>query len=667
MTSSGDNSAQEAGNSFYLDGVYLRIAPNNYDLVDMSRIEVVRGPQGTMFGRNTMTGAINYVTHKPEAGNHNWITASAGNNNAVKLRGMSNLQLHETLFMRLSYSLREEDGDYHNQFDQQDVGNDHSRYGRAQLRWQADDKLSANLSLDYHHEENRNIQAVLRTPTTAASQAALDYWGTTVAGLSPDQIPTSSYNINQDQYRDPDIYEHWGSNFSVVYNIDDQHQLSYTGARRSAMRDSSRDDEDMLAVFLVNTPDVERSLLSSHEFRINGEYAYWNWVSGLYYEDINISADQSIEVSPLGIDDFIALFNLPPQGQGASVPYETDFNTESLAWYGNINVTLMEKLTLTSGLRLTYEKKDLHYRQNGGCWTNPGGSLTQLFGGCFYPQLDVHNDNNDTGISASAGISYQFTPSLMLYSTLSSGYRSSGFDANLKQINSAAIAAPIAYQSETITDLDLSFEAEDLISFEFGAKYHAADMRLLLDVGFFYSQYDNLQVSQFVDKAFDTNSGKAIIQGSELELKLQPITALQLTGRAAYLNAKYDRFVTDTADYSGNTLTNAPRWNYSLISAVTQTLATQLQLSVVIDYSYEDERFNNPNNDSDNYLSASNWLLNSRIGLEYLASQFGAYLWAKNLTNEQYEMNNRMFESLGIVKTNLNQPRSYGIEVIARF
>ncbi len=503
VATAGENSAHEPGNSFYLDGVYLRLSSTNYDLVDMKRVEVVRGPQGTLFGRNTMTGAVNYITNKPELGNGHWVSVRAGADHALQLRGMNNVEINESLFARLSYSLMKQDGYYDNILDGKDIDNQNANFARVQLLWLTDTRFSTNLSLDHHHERSRDLQAILRDPPNAETQAALDYWAGVVSDLLPREYPTSSYRINQDEYSDPKIIRHWGGNVTSQYQINDVHQITYIGARRSGLRFFKMDDEDMLPTNLINTPDFERSFLTSHELRFNGEYKQWNWVSGFYLERVSVDADHKIVVSAMGIDGFIAPEGLPPQGQGAEVTYKTDIETESSAWYGNLNYSLTDKIVFNIGLRFTTEEKALHFSQYGGCWTNPTGSLTILFGGCFYPQIDVKNKNNDDGLSGILGLSYQLTSGTMLYSSLSTGYRSSGFDAILIQVDSAAIVAPIAYQSTTLTDLDLGFESEDVTGLEFGMKAKFPDKGLTVNLGLFYSEYDNFLVSEVIDKSFD--------------------------------------------------------------------------------------------------------------------------------------------------------------------
>ncbi|NRB40624.1 MAG: TonB-dependent receptor plug domain-containing protein, partial [Pseudomonadales bacterium] len=261
--------AQDAGNSVYVDGVYIRGAASIYDLVDLNRVEVIRGPQAILFGRNTMTGAINYVTNKPEATTTNRWRLKLGNDDIVQFSGASNIAFSDTFYSRLSLSLDQRQGYYHNQVDGKDLNNSDRIYGRLQMRWLASDKISTNLSLDKARSASQNIQGILRQPSSAEAQAALDYWSA-VAGLTPDQTLTSSYSVHQDSYRDPLLREFWNGIFAFEYRLDAMHEFTYTGARRGESSSLNTDDDDRLPVLLISSPDQEKSFTTSHEFRFNG-------------------------------------------------------------------------------------------------------------------------------------------------------------------------------------------------------------------------------------------------------------------------------------------------------------------------------------------------------------------------------------------------------------
>ena len=658
--------AQDAGNSVYVDGVYIRGAASIYDLVDLNRVEVIRGPQAILFGRNTMTGAINYETNKPQSTTTNRWRLKLGNDEIIQLGGASNIAFTDTFYARLSLSLDQRQGYYHNRFDATDLNNSDRVYGRLQLRWLASDKITTNLSLDKARTSSRNIQGILRQPSTTETQDALDYWSA-VAGLTPQQTLTSSYTVHQDTYRDPFIREFWNGIFALEYRFDDLHEFTYTGARRAESSSLNSDDDDRFPVFLISSPDHEKSDTTSHEFRFNGEYDRWNWVSGIYLEQISGSGEHEVLVSELGVNAFIALSGLPAQDESVHAFYNAQVDVESRAIYGNINYSISEDLIITTGLRYTVEEKDLSFRQYGGCWTNPTGSITVLFGGCFYPQLDVENSQEDDGTSAILGLSYYLNANTMFYASISNGFRSSGFNAAFLQIDALAIQPGLAYSAETVTDLDLTFDSEDTESLEFGVKFRSPDRAYSVSLGLFLSQYKNFVVPQLIGGGFDLNTGEASLMGAELDLEWFPFEDFKVTARVGLLDAEYKKFVDADDDFKGNKLTGSPRWSYSLLLTYLHRLNDSFNVISSMDYSYIDERFSGPANDINTNLIEDNALLNMRIGMETQDAQYGVYLWGKNITAEEYETNVGIFDALGLEQASLSQPYSYGIELLINF
>ncbi len=667
IASGSNNIALEPANSYYLDGVYLGLNETDLDLVDLERVEVARGPQGTHFGRNTMSGAVNYVSRKPQPENDHWLRGQLGSRNRRSLDGMLNRKFSDQFFTRLSFSVLASDGYLDNRFDGKELNDENMIYGRLQFRYEPTNDLSFNLSLDYDYLESDTILAMLRTPPDAASAANLAFWTTSV-GLDPATVPTSSYTVDQDQYKHLERTA-WGGNLTVDYQVGPRHSLTLIGALRGNGRDFDSDDEDMLPVSLVSSPQDDEGRSGSLELRANGDYDRINWVSGIYYEQRHRRSEYEVIGSDLAVSIFVPLETggLVSQDGGFHVNYDTDLETSSLAWYGSVDIEVWKSLIATLGLRYTHETSDVHYLQYDGCWTPPG----DLVGTCFYPQIDTRDSIDDSGTTPFIGLRYKFTEDLMSYLSYSQGYRSGGYNTNLIQAgvpDSVVLIPGLAYLPTPVTDMDISFEPENTTSYELGFKGAFPAQRAALDLGLFYMSYDNLIVSELVGTSFDANSGKATMTGVEIDGRWSPIDVLSFTGRFGFLYTKYDEFLTASGeDFSGNELTNAPRWNLGLEGAYRQPIDVEKDFVLQLDYSYVDSYFTSANNDPALHESESTHILNGRTGVESSSGRWGAYLWGKNLTDAAYEENVGVFAPFGLARTELTPPRSFGIELMGRF
>ncbi len=667
ISTSSLNIAIEQPNSFFLDGVHLNPSASNIDLVDLERVEIVRGPQGTYLGDNTMSGAIQYISQKPEAENSYSLRGQLGDSDLESVKGVINQVLADKVFARLSFSQKKVDGYYKNLFNGSDANNTDDLYGRFQLRFEPREDLNINLSLDGQKTETDRILAMLRTPPNAEAAAALAFW-TLGTGLNPADIPTSSYRINQDQVGHQEM-KTWGANVTLDYQIDPRHSLTSISSHRKGDNDLDSDDEDMLPLPLANTPTWNNERSWAQEVRVNAEYDKTNWVAGLYYQREHRRSHNEVHADDLTLELIIPLITggALAQPEGIDVDYRTDFERESYAVFGNLDIELADAFTGTLGLRYTYETSSVEYDQEGGCWTEPG----DLIGTCFYPQIDTEDSNRDDHLSPFIALRYQPTENLTAYISFSQGYRSGGYNANLIQLGDDAAVTVIeglSYLPNTVTGLPLAFEPEETKNYETGVKMFFPSLDVSMDASLFYTTYDDLVVSEVVGSAFDANSGKAQIRGVEWSADWRPIESLNLKSRVGYLDAKYTRFKTVAGeDFSGNRLTQSPEWNVSFQMDYRCELGRGLIGVAHGNYSYVDDYFTSANNDSALHKSPETWRIDGKLGVESKDEKWGVYLWGKNITDESKEENVGVQSIFGLARTQLTVPRSYGIELLGRF
>ncbi len=661
------NIAIEQPNSFYLDGAYLTELASNIDLVDLERVEVVRGPQGTYFGHNTMSGAIQYITRKPEAKNSYMLRGQLGNESHESVKAVVNQVLTDEIFTRISFSQKKADGYLKNLYDGSDINDTDELYGRFQLRFEPREESSINLSLDRQESKQNRILAMLRTPPDSDTADALAFW-TLSTGLDPATIPTSSYHINQDQVRHQEL-TNWGTNLTIDHQIDPKISLTSITSYRKSDLDGDSDDEDMLPLPLVNTPTWENDRSTSQEIRINGESDKTSWVAGLYYQRDHRRSHFEVHAD----DQTLALFvpfvsgGALSQPEGIDVDYYTDYERESYALFGNVDIDLTDTIIGSLGLRYTYETSEVEYEQQGGCWTEPG----DLTGTCFYPQIDTQDSIRDDNASPFVALRYIPTEEFTAYISISQGFRSGGYNANLIQEgvpDSVVVIDGLSYLPTTVTGLDIDFDPEETISYETGAKMLFPSVGISMDLGLFYITYDDFVVSEVVGSSFDANSGRAQIRGAEWSADWRPMESLNLKTRVGYLDAKYTRFKTASGeDFSGNRLTASPEWDLSAQVDYRRAVAPGLIGIAHGSYSYVDEYFTSANNDSVLHESPDTWRIDGKLGVESQDETWGVYLWGKNITDESKEESVGMQSSLGLARTNLTVPRTYGLEILGRF
>lgn len=666
ISASSFNIALESGNTFYLDGVHLPRHSTNYPLVDMQQIEVVRGPQGTLFGINTLSGAVSYTTNKPVNKNESRINIKAGSRDYTHVEGMANYALSDQWFMRASFSFLEQDGYYKNDFDGSTLNGNDRKYARLQFRYQPNEKLSINTSIDYYTDESDAIAGILREPPDSGSAATLTIMAA-APGLETDlnTLNLSSYRVNQDEYATREL-DYWGLNVTTEYTLDNGIGIKWIVAARNEENGSNRDDDDALPQPLVSSPDIDETDLFSTELNINGSAGKLNWVGGLYYESIDATSHDRFIADAAFANYFILISTGGAINQTGVVAaeYLTDSKARNYSLYGSGDYHFTKKLIGTLGLRYTYDYRDTHYIQRNQCWSDPG----PLTGLCFYPHLNLDDDMTDDTITGNVALRYLWSEDIMSYFTIATGSKSGGMRANLIQrgVPSEFEVIPgLAYLPTEITEMEFKLEPEKTVSYELGTKLYSRDYKLVLNAALFYMEYEDIVVTQQVERDFNTNQGVATVQGIELDATWAPLNSLAIKSRIGYQDAEYDEFILPGGtDYSGNELA-APDLTAS-VQVDHQYRFNGGYILSHIDYSYSSQYFNNPNNDPVHQRQEAQWYVNGRIGYTSGTKDWQLYLWGLNLTDEKFETRASV-NSLGLAVTALNEPRTLGLGFKAQF
>lgn len=616
ITSLVRNAGFEAGAAVYVDGVFQgRPTGNNQDLVDIERVEILRGPQGTLYGKNTTAGAFSLTTVSP---GDSWQGAGF-----IRLGSRQEMQvaayaagplIADTLGIKLSAYRRLQDGYQDDVATGAKYGNTDVFGARGQLRLTLAD-WTIDVRGDY---VNDNGSAAKQEPVT-----------------SPAVVPGRD-TIASDLLQ-PNSVEGGGVSLTVERDLGFATISSISAWRK--LKTTQITDDDYYAVPIpvlvgVSHDWTDKARQFSQELRLTsnsgGPFSY---VAGVYY--FNQFLDSSRPFSLAGIPNFFYDF--------------AKIKTRSYAAFVNADYEITDRLTLTAGLRYTIEKKRLDFEQKG-----------YTFGPLDYPTIPRSIDRfSDRDLSPTASLKYEFTPDITGYVTVSRGFKAGGWNPDITKRSSAA---------------EIRFDSEKVTNYEAGLRTQFFDRRLTVNLTGYHMEYDNLQISQFLPATSEfiiTNAGKAAIDGAELEIITRPASWLSIYGGGAYNDAHYTQFLSGTGgDFSGQQFTNAPKWSGYVAGDITLPVGPDLDLLVHGDYRYESKVFFDDSrtvNQGLPYARGGYGLLNARVGLR-TGDGIEVSLYAQNLTNKRVLFNRTNdLLGLGIVLDAYGAPRTFGVRVGARF
>lgn len=656
----------------FIDEVYIgRSAGMDVDLFDLERVEVLRGPQGTLFGKNVVGGAVNMITKKPGEETELAIEGSFGSYDAQTLRGLVSGQLTEGVFGKLSFSSRSRDGYFESQIGKYaeffpdgtnapDTHDIDSNSVRAGLRFLPSDDVEINLTASYSEIDK------LGQPDHAVSpdNPPVGFSYTAQAAL----IPNYDDEIHKGIFDDPGYFDSTSSSFTarVDWQFNDAVQFTSLTALRNVEANNSDIISDRVSdnginrlyasVLPLGTTILygsnfyeEESDAFTQELRLTStDTGPLQWVSGLYYMKEDTRRKESIGV---GIDLLAApntLINLVPYLPGYD---DQDNETRSSAVFGQFSYDLTDKLTLTAGARYTTEEKDITR-------TGVGDPLNIV--GTF--NVDTGEDWSET--TKKLSLEYQSTDDLFWYFTYSEGFKSGGFQG--MAAGELAASTP--------------FDPENAELFEGGIKSEWLDNRLRLNLAVFSTDYQDLQILQLLvpeDAPEDTpgvlvtqNASDAKVKGIELEFTAFPIDGMTVQGSVTKLDTEYQNFGIPSGyrtpvagaepERDGNELRNAPDIAWNLLLRYDWELASGAGLAAQFDWRHKDLVWQDP--DNFNVAAVPEYDVGD-LRFIYTTSNGNTQLsaWVTNITDEEYFLHNYPVSNTGAATP--APPRMYGVTV----
>jgi iron complex outermembrane receptor protein len=607
----GSNGGSDPSVATQVDGVYIGNSTSFTDFYDVERVEVLRGPQGTLYGRNTTGGTINFISRRPSSQFGGRVQFSYGNYDSIEASGYLTGPLGENVAASLALTYRGRDGFFENIVPgERDVDSAGNGGARLQVRWDVSPDIDATTRIDYF-EADQSIESYdhLLAPVAFAAPLANSLVGSYRAVA-----------INGDQSID---LQTGGISEEINWRVGDRVTLtSLTSWRR--FKSTAFNDNDATEVAALQFRSQADTRQFTQEFNLRYVSDRFTAVTGLYYFHSDDQPVSHVEQPPS-----VAT----PANRAVIRDASPTLETSSLAAFAQLSYEIVPNLSLIVGARYTTEKTS--FDQNFQTT-----SLNPATPGAIAPGFPIlfSVDRRDDAFTPKFGLDFHITEDIMLYASATRGFKSGGFNGQ------ATNPATAGYAPELIW------------SYETGLKTEWLDRRLRVNLTGFYYDYTDLQVRQLLGpgNSVIANAASATVKGIELEINARPTPDLQIGLIGSYLNARYDSFPTValaggfapyipnqncvggvcTIDASGNYLSDAPKWS-GLISVDYTPRIGAHQLRFHVDYSHRSRRFFDPSNvaiaSQDDY-----GLLNANINFGPPGEGWQVGLWGRNLTNAHY-------------------------------
>ena len=639
----------DPGVGLYVDGVYLgRTIGAMLDSGDIERVEVLRGPQGTLFGRNTLGGAINIVSRQPDPSRFSG-SASAlyGSRDRIELTGAINAPIGEDSAVRVSGFFREQDGFARNAVTGDLFGATDRYGGRAQVRLGLASNLTVDLSADYSLDRSNPAPSVTRAIVPAPFFPP--------AALNDVFDPDNFYRIfasNSPEARN----ETFGFSGTVTWELGSATVKSITAYRE--LDSFSTSDPDGTRFRLYDQEVTTRQNQFSQELQVAGDAlgGSLNYLLGGYF--FREEAEQVLglcfaPISDPGAQPFAAC-NTWTQGN--------DQTTESYAIFGQARYEVLDGLSFTLGGRYTWDEKDIvsnqffDFRPQA---VGPGavfgfGLPEELIGERIVLPIvtNLPGSVSFEEFTPKVGVEYQAGRNAFLFASYSQGFRAGGFNGRL-----------IAPQASVPT-----FAPDTNDTYEIGFKTDWLDRRLRVNGTLFYSQYQDIQQT-IVDPAVQfrvANAGDAVLKGFELETVIAPTDGLRFDIAVGYTDSEFENVPAAVGPINGNRLPFSPEWTVSL--AAQYDIETSAgTFTPRLDYRLQSEvfftAFNLPLERQESY-----GLLNARLGWTDPGRRFNVAVFGQNLTDEQYfTFGQDALATQGVAYSYLGRPREFGVSAGVNF
>ncbi len=650
----------------YIDEVFLVSAGMlNFSTFDVQRVEALKGPQGTLYGRNTNGGAINYFTTRPDFEPSGYIELVAGNYGLFEAEAAYGDAVNDKWAYRVSGKWSNQSDNYvDNKLGKNFDGSDLA-VGRLALRFQGDRLLfdtsitAGGQNIGFTPFKNRgyldpNDPALGPCPTAASGNPVQDFSCTSVLlGVGGQFLNVDVETFPNQDSRDAayaDIIDTPGTetdSFLWVAKLD--YELGERGVITSVTSYGDVDRSYADSVFgslqgyhYFDASRAEDIKQFSQELRHTFTDASIDWTTGVFYSYDEVNSSNTTNAS----DTLATLYD---------IQYEQE--TTAAAAFSQVTYSFNDTWSAEVGLRYSWEKRDFI---GGTTDLNPfdqsvilylpveedGFGLAPEFSGPLPLTAATRIDFDDDDVSGRLGLNYRPNDDWLIYAAASSGFKS------------GIVFSDITFLPEELGPLD----SETLYAYELGLKGTLAEGKLRINCAAFHYNYEDIQtqVPTELGLAF-TNADSADISGAEMDISWLPLEGLNLRAGIGYLDTEFD-----DAYLGGNNLPNAPELQYNAIARYEFFMDNGMGVAFQADLKYTDDMYkeatNNPLARTDDYI-----VTNGRISLAGADEKWELAVWGKNLSDEDYREQVFVVDFFGITGDLYNAPRTYGASMIYNF
>lgn len=611
----------DPGVGIYLDDVYLGRAQGSFlDVFDVERIEVLRGPQGTLYGRNTIGGAIKFVSRAPTETPELSASATLGSYDQTDFSvGVSGPIAGDKLLGKAAIAYLSRDGYADNTVTGQDDGDRDTLAWRGSILAHLSDTFRVQLSAD----GSKDTPDTSRTPNRE----------TAVFGAFPRSEDPFTIDADFNGLSDLSV---GGVSARATWDVSDALTLVSTTAYREMQYDANL-DLDATGAPLFGVFVFEDQNQFSQELQANYEKGALSIVGGLYYFD-----EEDVTESGIFGPDIAFVSNSL-----------NDQQTTAFAVYGDLSYDVSDRLSVSVGVRLTEEEKDFSRVQEFFGATTP--LVPQI--GTGFRATDVDTSETFSNTSPRLSISYDLNDDVTTYASIGRGFKSGGFDG---RSNSGFEAQP--------------FDAETLTAYEAGFKGSFANGAVFASAAVFLNDYQDLQVSSFTEQngafaAIFTNAAEAQIAGFEVEGSWQATEHLRFDFAGGYLDADYDEFIGENGADVSDILTpaNAPDWTGRLAANYRRAIGQETELVVAASAAYRGDVY--PTVSSSEVLRQGGYTLyDASVGLEFSDGKYALLLAGRNLSDKEYRTQGfDLSDSLGYQLGYYGAPRTISLTASVRY
>ena len=652
----GTNAGIDPSVGVFIDGVYQgRAGMSVGDLLDIERVEVLRGPQGTLFGKNTAAGAINVHTKRPSYDYETFLEGVLGNYDDMQFRGSTNVPLvDDRLAVRLSGYKVVRDGFDINRLDNERV-NEANQYGvRGKLLWDATDTLSFELIGDYAQQNTRSFVAdIIDYEASGPSLSGIPFAALVNATGIPLPMADPFDQVVGANVAPKNIVDVGGVALDSRLGLGD-YELRWLNAWRTYSSDSRFDGDFSEYDAVLAFQDVGLDQVSSELTLVSPRSDLFDYQAGLFlfWMDMHTSDrngwEQGLVNAAAGVGPLPSLIFT----SAVNNVNENDHETLNVAGYGEGTLHLLEHFELTGGLRVTWEQKERAGISQTTPPPPPGLDAPPIIG----PTIVRDEQRSVTNVQGRVVFAWKPTDEAMLYTSFANGFKSGGF-------NQLRVASGVSSE----------FDDEQSLTYELGTRTQWLRRSVTANVTGYFTDYDDFQAQSFDGASITVrNAGRLFSYGFEAELNWQPepVDNLVLGVQAGLNIAEYDTFlgaentvanqvalgetqpvppfvpyipalvgcinVDCTQNLSGKVLDNAPRWTTTAFASYERPVPRQPVLWFTrADYTYTSEFYLAQDLDP-NLLQPGYHLLNLRAGLRAESLLWELTLWVTNVSDSDY-------------------------------